>query len=543
MDRVDWYFRQLVTEAELDGAFDKVETADQNQNKDSGAVGVMSGLTVEESAVPDLNVIVAVGTAYGKQGRRVRVAAQQTLDVSQDFNSVTTTVATPGNAKWISVFLKADRTLSDPRVDGNSATVYFQRAETFGFKVVQSAEAPVPTKPALEADHILLVDIIRLEGQTTIQNAYLSASRREEQYVVTGTPHALQDGTTKEAFTALLGWLNDHLNDPAAHPAADVDYDGGNAWADGTANPATTVEAQLDKIVADLTNAGAGTSGVQKIGVEDITQGGFTISAGTLWSALDTLVDWINQLDTQAVKITGNQTIAGIKTFATGIISQAQILLNTTPDTTAMVDGNDTPTSYKLIFQFRLDANTKFRLYVVNTGGANTGAILVSLNARWVSGTTWNRDSVGTSRKVMLAVLTQDGIVLRRYNGAAVVAFDDSTDEEGRFVVAVPMSGVPGSPDAVNIDDAGYLIAPGEVVVKFHARVVAANAGDDYAAMAYFPKQFDSTPSSIAFSGATTNVTSGVPGLAGHAYTSGVSVTYEALGAGNATVTVDITVS
>lgn len=37
-----------------------------------------------------------------------------------------------------------------------------------------------------------------------------------------------------------------------------ISYGGGGAWADGTTNPATSIEAQLDKIIADLTSVVAG---------------------------------------------------------------------------------------------------------------------------------------------------------------------------------------------------------------------------------------------------------------------------------------------
>ena len=51
--------------------------------------------------------------------------------------------------------------------------------------------------------------------------------------------------------------------------AANVAYAGGPAWLDGTTNPATNVEAQLDKIITDLVKQDSGTnSGADKIGAE-----------------------------------------------------------------------------------------------------------------------------------------------------------------------------------------------------------------------------------------------------------------------------------
>lgn len=48
----------------------------------------------------------------------------------------------------------------------------------------------------------------------------------------------------------------------SARGAANITYAGGPAWADGTSNPATTIESQLDKIVSDL----AASTGSAKIG-------------------------------------------------------------------------------------------------------------------------------------------------------------------------------------------------------------------------------------------------------------------------------------
>ena len=57
-----------------------------------------------------------------------------------------------------------------------------------------------------------------------------------------------------------------HTTMPArAHAASAITYAGGPAWADTTTNPAATVEQQLDKIVADLANQGAG-GGADKVG-------------------------------------------------------------------------------------------------------------------------------------------------------------------------------------------------------------------------------------------------------------------------------------
>lgn len=77
-----------------------------------------------------------------------------------------------------------------------------------------------------------------------------------------GTPNTLAQGTVLTQLTSLLTSIRDHINQSSgAHAATAISYGGGAAWADGTTNPSTTVEAQLDKILVDL----GGTGGASKI--------------------------------------------------------------------------------------------------------------------------------------------------------------------------------------------------------------------------------------------------------------------------------------
>lgn len=66
---------------------------------------------------------------------------------------------------------------------------------------------------------------------------------------VPSSPHSLSSGTVASQLIALLGFINSTI-------AAEVSYAGGPAWRDGVTNPSTTVEAQLDKLISDLTGAG-----------------------------------------------------------------------------------------------------------------------------------------------------------------------------------------------------------------------------------------------------------------------------------------------
>lgn len=293
--RRDYYFRQRVTEAELDDGFAELERADQNLAADLGFVGVLTNAVVSQHApVPDLSVDVSgPGAVLDQLGQRIFFSALQNVSVAQDDNGVTTAVSAAGQEKIVAVFVRFDRALSDPRVDGNSLTVFFRRDESFRFIVVQGAEAPAGTAlpPPLRSDAILLADVTRTFGQTQILNANISTARRQDALVAGGSPRSLRRGRTLEAISDLLTFLNAHVSGTAdRHPAAAVDYAGGGNWANGTTNPATTVEAQLDKIIADL----AATSGAPKVGAAATAGSPNSLGAGTVKSQLDALLGFIN---------------------------------------------------------------------------------------------------------------------------------------------------------------------------------------------------------------------------------------------------------
>lgn len=259
-NRRDYYYRQKVTESELDAGFDGLENADRAMMSDHELYGIVEGLIVSQHAgTPDLTVDVAAGIAYSRQGERIQVPALQNVDVSVDSNSLTTDVSSPGNSKIVSVFLEFDVALSDPRLDGNSATVFHQRDESFTVVVVQGAEAVSPVPPSLNANRVLLADITRTFGDTQILNAVISpdptdladaTGRREDLIHVDATPVALREVVLRGALTSLLTALNDHVTGSAnQHDAADVTA--GAQSVSGETLAAGTVEAQLVELLTD----------------------------------------------------------------------------------------------------------------------------------------------------------------------------------------------------------------------------------------------------------------------------------------------------
>lgn len=285
-NRVDWYYRQKITEAELDQGFDYLEQADRALVSDLGMIGIAAGGGVAQHAgTPDLTVDVAGSTTiYDKSGQRILISSLQNVSLATDESAVSTNVVTPGNTKVVSLFAKFTRTLSDPRVDGNSATVYFQRQEGFLFRVMQGAESSgTPTPVAPQTDSILLTDATLAYGQTQILDADLSVARREDAYRLAGTPYAIVGGTAKAAITSLLTYANQHVaGSSGRHAAAAIDYAGSPPWADTTSIAAGSVEATIDALVTSLASLDAPT-------LLGAGANGSLLSNGTIRTQLDQL--------------------------------------------------------------------------------------------------------------------------------------------------------------------------------------------------------------------------------------------------------------
>lgn len=231
MDRLDYYFRQLVAESELDAGFDHAEAADRAMMVDLGLNGIMSGLGVIQAVAPAISVQVEGGRAYDTLGQRLYVPATQFLSLALDSNGVSTAVGSPGNAKVVSVFLSFSRANTDPRTDGNSVAVYFRRSESFTLVVRQGAEATEGSEvaPTLESEMIHLADIKRIFGQTQILNADINptvyANRRQDAFV--GTLSTLLDyrvGTLKEAINLIRDQVAKPIITPATISGNVTDY-------------------------------------------------------------------------------------------------------------------------------------------------------------------------------------------------------------------------------------------------------------------------------------------------------------------------------
>ena len=145
----------------------------------------------------DLSIdLTAPGRAYDNLGQRMFFGTGQTVGCAVDLVGIPTDVATAGHERWLGVFLRFRRLLSDPRTDGNSQQVYFRRDESFELVVRQEAEGAAGAAPrvALQPDELLVCDVLRRPGQTQIIVSDIDTIRRQAFIFAQGTSVGVQTG-------------------------------------------------------------------------------------------------------------------------------------------------------------------------------------------------------------------------------------------------------------------------------------------------------------------------------------------------------------
>ena len=296
MDRVDWYFRQLVREDELDLSFDQVQDRIEQaaSQPETGFDGMIVGGLVSEATVPDLTVDVtgnAIG--YTPEGKRLFWTDLANIDASEDDSSVSTVVATPGNSRIISIFVEFDEAVDDLRTDGFGSPVYFKLLASHRIFVVMSDEDVTPTPPPLKTDALLLCDITRIFGQTTFLNTDISVARREDFYRNEGGfRFDIVQGRMRDAFSDLHDDYNLFVDQLQTTTPAGAGRVGVSAYTStplgGSALELLESDLQdvLQNLIDDLTSNGA-SSGASKIGFDDH----LFISSDNVQSAITELID------------------------------------------------------------------------------------------------------------------------------------------------------------------------------------------------------------------------------------------------------------
>ena len=309
MNRYDFFFELLVTEAQMDQSFAWAEAADWLAMK-TAILGKVSGstakgsihwgATVTENAAPDMNVVVAAGASSDPTGRYVGWGSNQLVDCTVDYLAASTDVVSPGNERYIGVFALWERNLTNAVQDGNGLTVYFEQYDSFELQVHQGVEASAgnAVAPATPADSIRLTNILLSYGDTSILNAYIDdniVGRLRDDWVrVLGTnfPNFVY-GNPADAIANLFGKVD------AISSSSSVAFTGSGDWHDGSgALSSTDVEAAINEIPADLSedNAGAGGEwGSDKIGSDEhSTVGSYAdLTRGSVSDQLIELADYI----------------------------------------------------------------------------------------------------------------------------------------------------------------------------------------------------------------------------------------------------------
>ena len=348
-DMRDFYYRQKVSEGELDSAFSGLETADKNaaidfdfaarDDPDPSAKGnhggIMWGWGLALSG--GMDVTIQPGAGYDEDGQRVATTAVQVLNCSNDGYTAIGAGGLPtgsdtdpgvGNERWLSVFIVFDRSLSDARYDGYNNLVYFARDESFKFRVKAGPTGVLgsnPSKPAREFGEILLDDVrvTNSGGTPSIAAIDLGVTTRRKEYYfdytgsnsplapLTSDPLSIKGkGNPRDVMAATIELLNDHVGGVAHnHSGQHVGWtSAGHLWADnetGTMGTAAAISEGLWYAIDDLASkqpegaprAGASCIGIRALaGVASAQDSGTpaNLSQTTLQDAIEGLLQAIN---------------------------------------------------------------------------------------------------------------------------------------------------------------------------------------------------------------------------------------------------------
>lgn len=299
MRKRNWLLGHLVTHQELNTSYDDAETAMRTLTKDLLLKGVLSGHTVAEAGVPDLSVDVAAGVSFSPNGERIRTAGTANIRCDFDHLGASTTVSDAAKSKILSIYLLFATLGSVPETDANGSTSNSILDESYELAVVQGTEALSPTPGAALAGGVLLAYVTLTFGQTTIVNADIDSSARQDLVVLTGTPFGTSGtGGRYGSYIAALQAIVNRYNAMVAGTgdavsASAIAYLGSPVWANGSSGiPAGDLESSLDTLVLQLTSTSNGVSGTEHIGGRALTGTAATgIGTGSLYSQLALMRD------------------------------------------------------------------------------------------------------------------------------------------------------------------------------------------------------------------------------------------------------------
>ncbi|MCP4568976.1 MAG: hypothetical protein GY841_15480 [FCB group bacterium] len=346
MNRYNFYFEQLVTEAQMDQSFSWAEEADWRAmttailGKVSGQTArgaIHWGATVTENASPSMSVIVTPGACSDPTGRHVSWDLNQSVDCSFDYQAAATDVVAPGNEKYLGLFALWKRDLTNAVSDGNGLTVYFEQYDSFELQIHQGVEASAgaAVPPSTPADSIRLTNILIAYAETQILNANIEdniAGRLRDDYVrVIGVnlPNFVY-GNPSDAIADLFDKIDTYSS------SGSVTFLGTSDWHDSS-GPLSSVNVQnaINEIVADLAedNVGSGGQwGSDKIGSDAYaTAGNYAdLARGSVSDQLRELADYIDDKFTFSFTSTwwGGQPVSGTSPPPTNVFEALDAIVH-----------------------------------------------------------------------------------------------------------------------------------------------------------------------------------------------------------------------
>jgi hypothetical protein len=333
MDLRDFYFGELVSQADMDEIQANAQAADNYELSETDMVGIVDGLTMTEHAPQNLTVDITAGTAYNDSGTRMPAAAVVTnLDCSVDeYGNLTDPAAL--NQRYLSVFIRPYRRLADLETDDNGLPVYTRHYEESQIVVRAGTPAlivgPLPTPPVKIADYRLIGDILMPHGMAMITNADISFARRDD-YINEGAG-TYRFSTPRAALIAIFGTGASYI--PITMTAK---------WNGAAAVPTwTNVEDAVNGIITDLADddTTAGQDGCERIGHDAVAAEGGAKSAAKISLAKGSLhlqlVALLNSLN-HAAHLGTAETVSAAWTH------EAAVNLSTTA---ALIQGGQTETA------------------------------------------------------------------------------------------------------------------------------------------------------------------------------------------------------
>ena len=420
-DRVDYFYRQRVTEAELDLGFALLEKADHNLAADIGIYGVVSGaVPIAHTPVANLSIdLSAPGCAYDHLGQRLFFGTGQTVNLAVDATGIPTDVSVATQERWLGVFLRFKRLLSDPRTDGNSQQVFFRRDESFEIVVRQGPQAPINSAPkvALIEDELLICDVLRRAGQTQIQASDISISRRQSFVFAKGNAVEVQcalwkaistaANTVQSALNSVDSILATHFDGAAnRHKGFAVDYSPHGFVS------AQNVSGALDEIVDKLSVSTDGSAGASRIGADSITGIPYAMARSTVDVQLSQILGWLNNHvgaaasahNASAIAAAPNGFLIGnsVQAQLSGVVSVLQSKLE--PNTGASVIGNDALPAAP----YSLAAGSVRDQLHSTVGALNTHSKGADHDARYLRELHYDSKKLAHNASVLVATLTEN---------------------------------------------------------------------------------------------------------------------------------------